>query len=47
LAGERRGQSTGSGSEIEDEVVALDPRSANQFRCKLATAEKVLAAAAM
>jgi hypothetical protein len=43
---ERRSQNAGSGSEIEYEVARLNARSANQLRCKLATAEKVLAAAA-
>jgi hypothetical protein len=44
---ERAGQCTGTGAKIEDEVVAPDSGSANYLRCKLATAEKVPAAAAM
>lgn len=43
---ERSRQNAGSGSEIENEVAGLNARSANQLRCKLATAEEVLAAAA-
>jgi hypothetical protein len=46
-ARERRGQGTGSGTEVDNEIVGLDARGANQLRCELATAEEVLAAAAM
>jgi hypothetical protein len=44
---ERGGQNAGACPEVEDEVVALNLGSANQLRCELATAEEVLAAAAM
>jgi hypothetical protein len=44
---ERGGQDAGTCPEIEYEVVALNLGSANQLRCELATAEEVLAAAAM
>jgi hypothetical protein len=44
---ERAGQRAGARTEIEHEVAALDLRSANELRCELATAEEVLAAAAM
>ena len=40
-------QHTGAGAYVEHEIAALDSRSANQLRCELATAEEVLAAAAM
>jgi hypothetical protein len=43
----RAGQRAGSCTEIEHEVAAPDARSANELRCELATAEEVLAAAAM
>ena len=43
---ECRGQDTGACTEIQNEVVRLDARRANQLRCQLATAEKVLAAPA-
>jgi hypothetical protein len=43
---ERRRESAGPSTEIENEVARLNARSANQFRCQLATAEKVLAAPA-
>jgi hypothetical protein len=39
-------QGARSGTEIENEVAGLNARGANQLRCELATAEKVLAAAA-
>ena len=45
-AHERAGQDTGSSAEIENEVVGLNARSANQLRGQLVTAEKVLAAPA-
>jgi len=44
---ERGSQRARAGSEVDDEVVALNLRSANELRCKLATAEKMPAAAAM
>jgi len=46
-AAKRAGQRTGACTEIEHEVAALDPRSANELSCELATAKEVLAAAAM
>src|SRR6266508_1079520 len=45
-ARQRCRQDAATCAEVEHEVVALNVRSANQLRCKLATAEKVLAAAA-
>jgi hypothetical protein len=45
-SGKSGGQSARAGAEVHDDVVTLDLRSANQLRCKLATAEKVLAGAA-
>src|SRR5712691_5602986 len=45
-ADERCGQSTSTGAEVKDDVVPPDPGSANELRGELATAEKVLAAAA-
>jgi hypothetical protein len=45
-AHERRRQYTGSCTEIENEVAGLNVGSANELRGELATAEKVLAAAA-
>jgi hypothetical protein len=44
---ERRSQDARTGPDIEDEVVALDSGRANELRCEPATAEKVLAAAAL
>jgi hypothetical protein len=44
---ERGGQNAGACPEVEDEIVALNLGSANQVRCELATAEEMLAAAAM
>src|SRR5215210_3172869 len=41
---ERGGQNAAAGAEVDNEVPALYARSSNQLRCKLATAEKVLAA---
>ena len=43
---ECRRQSTGASTEVENEVPWLNARGANQLRCQLATAEKVLAAPA-
>jgi hypothetical protein len=43
---ERRREDTGPGTEVENEVVGLNARSANQLRGELATPEKVLAAPA-
>ena len=45
-AHERARQDTGSSAEIENEVVGLNARSANQLRGQFVTAEKVLAAPA-
>ena len=43
---ERSGQYACAGSEIEKEVAGPNTRRANELRCELATAEKMLASAA-